>query len=367
MHHRGRRISAFGFAALAARRRRVRTSRFGVSLALGALALLVLGSTSATGTPRHGGRLLVLSETRFCLPKCTGLQTLNGDGSGLRWVHLMQSGYSISPGALSPDGTRIAYFVHLPRGMVAVRVASPDGAHSRVITRLRGPFRLLAWSPDSLRITAATSWQIWVLGSAHGSSARRIVRRNEPTITSLAWSPQGSRIAFIHQHSSPTKADNAIYVVRPNGTGLQRVARPRGVITLSYGGGWSWSPDDGRIVFSAGPLGHFPRVSVYSVDIRTRVSTRLGPGYDPLWAPRGGRIAFALPGRPGQSQSIYVSRPDGSGRKVLGNGGPAAWSPDGTEIAAGTSAGLVAMQPNGTGRRTIGRFPNGFLDVDWSR
>jgi Tol biopolymer transport system component len=348
---------------VAARKRRFRT--FGLSLALGALALLVLGPPSATGTSRHGGRLLVYSETRFC-SACTGLQTVNGDGSGLRWVHLMPSGSFISPGALSPDGARIAYFGPLRKGTVTVRVGSPNGAHSRVITRLRGPFRLLVWSPDSRRIAVATSWQIWVLGSARGSSARRIVRLKRPTIASLAWSPRGSRIAFLYQHSSSTRAANAIYVVRPNGTGLQRVARPRGVITLGYGGGRSWSPDDGRIVFSGGSLGHFQKVSVYSVDVRTRVSSRLGRGYEPLWAPRGGWIAFALPGRPSVGPSIYVSRPDGSGRKVLGKGEPAAWSPDGTEIAAHTSAGLVAMQLNRTGRHTIGRFPE-FFHVDWSR
>jgi Tol biopolymer transport system component len=348
----------------------IRTSRFGFSLALGALALLVLGPTSATGTSRHGGRLLVFSETRFCLPKCTGLQTVHGDGSGLRWVHLMPSGSTISPGALSPDGTRIAYFGPLRKGKVAVRVGSPDGAHSRVLTRLRGQPGHLAWSPDSRRIVVASPWKIWVLGTAPGSSPRRIVTGKRATIASVAWSPRGSRIAFLRFNFAEQLGGGSIYVLRPNGTGLQRVASTRrGRMDIGYLGGeaFSWSPDDRQIIFSVIPSGVlYQKASIYSVNVRTRVSTRVEPGFRPLWAPRGDRISFAVLARPGV-WSLRVSRPDGSGRKVLGKGSPVAWSPDGTEIAAGTLAGLVAMQPNGTGRHTIGRFPEGFLHVDWSR
>ena len=136
------------------------------------------------------------------------------------------------------------------------------------------------------------------------------------------------------------------------------------------GSGFSWSPDDQRIIFSVyrslkdQPL--LQKASIYSVKVRTRVSTRIGRGYLPLWAPRGGWIAFALLPRRGGESSLYVSRPDGSGRKVLAKGIPGAWSPDGTRIATG---GLVIVQPNGKGKRAITLPPSqaDLIHVDWSR
>jgi TolB protein len=136
--------------------------------------------------------------------------------------------------------------------------------------------------------------------------------------------------------------------------------------------GLSWSPDDRRLIFSVYPNSNaFEKSTLYSVDVETRISTSLGRGTRPLWAPRGGRIAFELPGHAGGWPHLCVSRADGSGRKVLGKGGLLAWSPDGSRLAAVTPAGLgfglVTMRSDGRGRRTIMRPPDAVLFVDWAR
>jgi Tol biopolymer transport system component len=347
-----------------------------VAFALVALALLLFGPASASGTSRHGGRLTIFREVRPCLPNnCpSGIQTVNGDGSGLRALRVNPPG-SILPGALSPDGTRVAYTV-LKGQTATIRLGSPTPtrSQSRLLTRFHPGAQpgVLVWSADSQRVAVATRWKIWVVDSAPGSSVRRIFSGKRPTISSVAWSPRGSRIPFVRLISTSTPSW-ALYVLRPDGTGLQRVASQRGLIDVGYGGaGFSWSPDDRRIIFAVHASRNFQKASIYSVDVGTRVSTRVGRGYGPLWAPRGERIAFVLPGQPGGWTSLWASRPDGTGRKLLAKKASlAAWSPDGTRIAAvmpwPKSAWLVGMQPNGNGKRAIVRLPYGALHVDWSR
>jgi Tol biopolymer transport system component len=346
----------------------LRSLRLGFAPALGALALLVL-LPAANGASRHGGKLLVGIDVSQCSQDCWGLYTVNGDGSGLRALHLTPPGSTAPPGALAPDGRRIAYVEPRTGGRVTVRVGSVDGTQSRVTGRLRSSACcLLDWSPDSRRLVLAGSSRIWVLGAAPGSKARRIIS-GKPIIASVAWSPRGSRIAFLRQTSTSTAGRTyALYVVRPNGSGLQRVPIPPGKMDIGLGDrGFSWSPDDGRIVFSVVPSRPlYRKATIYSVNLSTRVSTRLGRGLHPLWGPRGRLIAFALPARPGALPSLYVSRPDGSRRKVLGKGDPAAWSPGGSQIATFTAgAWLVVIRANGAGKRPIVRLPTSH--AEWVR
>jgi len=99
-----------------------------------------------------------------------------------------------------------------------------------------------AWSPDSRRIAVSSCPQqnrckLMVM-SREGTRRRRVVGTSSG-ISPFAWSPDGRRLAF----SRPS----GIYVVRPNGSGLRRVASK----TASE---LAWSPDNKRLAY-IGPDG----------------------------------------------------------------------------------------------------------------
>jgi Tol biopolymer transport system component len=105
------------------------------------------------------------------------------------------------------------------------------------------------WSPDGLRIAYAdyrydlATDEIWTMNS-DGTDQRRLVDdggcraayQAAGCTNGLAWSPDGSQLAF---HSA-----SGIYVLRADGSGLRRITKD-GVQP-------SWSPDGSRIAISRG-------------------------------------------------------------------------------------------------------------------
>jgi dipeptidyl aminopeptidase/acylaminoacyl peptidase len=131
-------------------------------------------------------------------------------------------------------------------------------------------------------------------------------------ISDLAWSPDGSLIAFERVAGSPVLGNPGptgppaagLYVIAPDGTGLRRISERddccvqalRGGIRMAGGGSVKWSPDGGRIA-------------------------------------RIGRVEDG-------ASAIIVVNADGSGERILASAYAFDWSPDGSQLvlAAGTRA-----------------------------
>jgi Tol biopolymer transport system component len=141
-----------------------------------------------------------------------------------------------------------------------------------------------------------------------------------------AWSPDGTRIAFLSSRDGPVE----IYVMDADGSNQ---------VNLTNNPAWdaepAWSPDGTRIAFASNRDGE-PDIYVMNADGSNPVRlTNNPPRYSPAWSPDGTRIAFTslLDG----DYEIYVMNADGSNPVNLSND-PArdaepAWSPDGTRIA----------------------------------
>jgi Tol biopolymer transport system component len=113
--------------------------------------------------------------------------------------------------------------------------------------------------------------------------------------------------------------------------------------------------------FASGQLE--PPYELWKIDAAGGVPQRFAetPGYtcgSPDWSPDGNFIAYDT-WRIGQTFSdskIAVIRADGSGQKIIGEGGMPSWSPDGTQLTCHTYDNpqtIIVMNADGGGRETI--------------
>jgi WD40-like Beta Propeller Repeat len=185
-----------------------------------------------------------------------------------------------------------------------------------------------------------------------------------PGDTDAAWSPDGSKIAFVRFREGGA----GIWVMNADGTGARRIT-DGGPDIDGTDLGPAWSPDGSRIAFAR--EGRPAKAATGNTDIYVvnadgtdvvRLTDDPMMEYAPTWSPDGSRIAFeaydlASGGNPPSPLRLYVMNADGTGMEALGpkNVEGPSWSPDGTEIAfVDTETGwIMAIHPDGTALRQI--------------
>jgi len=255
--------------------------------------------------------------------------------------------------AFSPDGTRLSYRLPGPAG--TIHIVRPDGSGEVVLPApLREPQPGdVAWSFDASSIA--------YLKDVDGVTRLAVVRADGsddhlvfPTYGSdeqpsaLGWSPDSRLLSFVSTHA----ANGSLYLVHPDGTGLQRV--PVDDIHPDMGP-ITWAPDAAhqRIAFVVGDNSTTPSgVRVY--DVAAQKHTWIGEGFWPTWSPDGTSVACecgpggvvaisiesALAGAPQlrrlqpdatEPEAHYCQDgPSVSGRAICS---PAHWSPDARWVA----------------------------------
>lgn len=166
-----------------------------------------------------------------------------------------------------------------------------------------------------------------------------------------AWSPDGSRIAFV----SGRDGNEEIYVMNADGSGQQRLTADPAADRAP-----AWTPD-GRIVFTRDALEGGSIIHVMSADgsnIEAIRPVEELPGNDhlnPAWAPDGSRIAFVRRSAAGGAGAIFFMRPDGSDfgpfleqPQLTASMGDPAWSPSG-ELAYTHYFDFASLQSTGAG------------------
>ena len=166
-----------------------------------------------------------------------------------------------------------------------------------------------------------------------------------------AWSPDGTRIAYVRSTRSP-----AVFVADADGSRERRVGE---------GTAPAWSPDGSRLAVSRRAPGG---ADLWVIDVgrggERRLSRTEEPEREPAWSPDGRAIAFVRTEARGGDE-IYVVRPDGRGLRRLTRSphedfGPA-WSPDAREIAfvrhdeRHAAADLYVMAADGRRQRPLGK------------
>jgi Tol biopolymer transport system component len=285
---------------------------------------------------------------------------VNADGSGLRQVTrespLAQFPEYEGPRWL-PDGRTLVYTSWLPDNDFDLFTANPDGSGVRRLTDNAVQDSEPAWSPDGSRLAfvrrhasrpsgrSTFNDEVYVM-RADGSGLRRLTRHGGED-TSPSWSPDGSRLVFARRTGN---AGLDLYAMRADGGGLRRLTR-----LTSFLADPVWSPDGKTVLFGDADIGNGGRL--FALDLRTARIRRLSPPQQtyarPDWSPRGERIAFVKVTHCGGSCQLtdaWVMRADGSGARELAKGAVhVAWSPDGGRLVLDSGTADV-VRPDGSGR-----------------
>ncbi|MGH2914942.1 MAG: hypothetical protein ACRDMX_08135 [Solirubrobacteraceae bacterium] len=178
---------------------------------------------------------------------------------------------------------------------------------------------------------------IYVMG-ADGTDVRQLTHGLDAS--GPAWSPDGSRIAFI------TGQGQGLAVMRADGTDRHVIARARG-----YYESPAWSPNGRMIAYQSTPHHSIDVTAIFTIrpdgtHERQLTPASAGAGF-PAWSPDGSRIAYSAGGQ------LWVMNSDGTRTRRLtdcrvpcvADFAPA-WSPDGSDL-------VFVQQENGGGARRL--------------
>lgn len=285
----------------------------------------------------------------------------------------------------------IAYMVKDRAGHWQVWVANADLSAARKLTHGRYDSGWAVWSPDGKKLAFDSSRtdhtpndsghvnDVFVMRS-DGSGVKKLTD-SKGVSGDAAWSPSGSSIAFDADRGNRAGL-SAIYVMHADGRKLRRVTDPRPPLS-DYKP--RFSPDGTRLVFTRarGTSGNAP-AALFTVRLDgsglQRLTSYALHADDSDWSPNGKRIVVDAYPNPDAYGDIFVvaatgGRPVDLTRNPAGRAGSAdpAWSPDGRRILFLDNrvvngfgrTGLATMNPDGSDRRFISGKNLEAHQADW--
>jgi Tol biopolymer transport system component len=260
-----------------------------------------------------------------------------------------------SAGAFPGANGKIAFF---DVSLQDIEVINPDGTGRVKLTTATDDSP--AWSPDGTRLAFVRNVvELWVM-NADGSGKTKILDGNpnadEDGIGTISWSPDGASIAFDRGTGRASGNDTRIFKMSSTGGGVTQV-------TQSASSDPAWSPDGTKIALQS-PDG----LTVINADgTNPTLLTDRSSDAHPNWSPDGTKIAFQ---RGDNGPQVFVMGADGSGITQLttgeSGGDNPAFSPDGTKIAFDHASDIWTMNPDGSGAVNVTSTPGTTeRDPDW--
>jgi TolB protein len=186
------------------------------------------------------------------------------------------------PGVFS---TRIAYVARFPQRF-ELHVADADGFNSQFILAHREPIISPAWSPDGTRIAYVSFEQGRSIVFIHNlvDGTRRVLASYEGINSAPAWAPDGKRLALALSKDGVSQ----IYIIDDDGGGLVRLTNSNAIDTEA-----SFSPDGKYILFTSdrGGSPQIYRMSASGANVE-RMTFDGGYNVTPRYSPDGKSFAY---------------------------------------------------------------------------
>ncbi|MBI2994463.1 MAG: S9 family peptidase [Gammaproteobacteria bacterium] len=284
----------------------------------------------------------------------------------LQSTDVFQLEYASEP-QISPDGRHIVYVrtamdIMTDRTRGNLWTIDSDGGNHRPVLSGRQGYSSPRWSPDGMRLAyisgAEGSPQLYLRWMDTGQTALLTNLQEAPG--AISWSPDGEFIAFTMTvpkekeplAKAPAKPEGAEWappvkvidtvVYRADGEGFLEAGYSHVFVVPAEGGTpqqltggdfnhygpLSWSPDSGRILFSANRNEDWEYEPVESEVFEIpatggepkQLTHRKGPDQEPVWSPDGRRIAYT--GFDDREQGyqvtqLYVMDRDGGNARAL--------------------------------------------------
>ncbi len=199
------------------------------------------------------------------------------------------------------------------------------------LTGIRGAFSTRVAYVSTINQGASKKYVLQV-ADADGYNARAIFSSSKP-ILSPAWSPDGSRLAYVSFESG----NSAVYIQDIIQGTRAKVSAKKGINSAP-----AWSPDGRQLALTLSASGS---PDIYILDIAAKNLKRLtsGPSIDtePSWMPDGKTLLFTSD-RSGGAQIYQVSVNGGKAQRLTFDGkynAAADVSPDGRYIAMVNNSG----------------------------
>ncbi len=267
-----------------------------------AVAATVTATVTPTVSASHLGKIAFAAYDTT--DEAYATYVVQADGNGLTRV----VGEASQP-AFSPDGQEIVLHSWRPDRLGLQVVSAEGGKMADAIIGTQIEDSAPSWSRDGTKMAFASNkegdrkWRIYISWLV-GTDDPLELRLGE----SPDWSPEDDQIVY---RGCDERGDNCgLYIMDENG------ANPTQLTTDPSDNAPAWSPDGSRVAFMSARDGNW---EVYVVSLANPKPRRLttNPANDglPAWSPDGQRIAF-LSDR-GGIWAIHLMNPDGSEQRQL--------------------------------------------------
>ncbi len=267
-------------------------------------------------TSEHGGRIAFTCTRGDYNQVCI----VNRDGSGLSQLTDMDASNYYPTFTRDGDGL---LFASNREGPFDLYLLLFDAEEIARLTDNVGNVVSPDYSPDGRMIVFANrvgngTTAIWMV-NADGLNAR-LVYSGIDDIASVAWSPNGEKIAYAMSNGTPFEYE--IYTMDANGKNHVHISEGlRGI-----GGSLSWSPDSKYLLVYAGP---FDAKDIFRLDASNGDFIQLTDGGNNAgasYSPDGRYIVFNSM-RNNDQADLYIMRSDGTNQVQLTNHPEPDWGP----------------------------------------
>ncbi len=241
--------------------------------------------------------------------------------------------------AYSPDGSRVAFVGSGARGYDIFAMNADGSGRKQLTNTGAADLqpawspdgKKIAFVSNTLAFNGQTDNEIWVM-NADGTNPGPITNNSYDDILP-AWSPDGTKIAFESSRRDLGDTDRNVYVMDADGTDQTNIT-PNSPIDCSsncYQGSDNapaWSPDGTRIAYVHGygppsnPNAGGGVPNIWTMDPsganKTNVSNNAdSSGFSPAWSPAGDKIAYVGIAPKSTERNISVMNANGTDQHAI--------------------------------------------------